>query len=46
MNIEMEDNQMSIQRLYWWDTTSAFEFLYYRETIFRQIRNDPISKYY
>ena len=47
--IELEDNQMSVQRLYYWedvDPGDEFEFLPYREYFLRKdIKNDPIIKY-
>jgi hypothetical protein len=48
-NIELEDNQMSTQRLYYWndvDPGDEFEFLPYREIFIRKlIQNDPIVKF-
>ena len=47
--VELEDNQMSTQRLYYWDDVDPgdeFEFLPYREYFIRKnIQNDPIIKY-
>lgn len=47
-SIELEDNQMSAQRLYYWgdDEEEGFEFLPYREYFIRpHVRNDPIVKF-
>lgn len=48
-SIELEDNQIGIQRLYYWedvDPGDEFEFLPYREIFIRKhISNDPIVKF-
>lgn len=48
-SVELEDNQMSTQRLYYWtdvDPGDEFEFLPYREYWTRKhIQNDPVMKF-
>lgn len=43
----MEDNQLSYQRLYYWEETKKLEFVSYRDIHSRDhiVKDDPIVKY-
>eukprot|EP00347_Sterkiella_histriomuscorum_P016371 403353446 len=43
--IELPDNQMSVQILYYSETNKCFEFLYLRETQVGQLSNDRIKEF-
>lgn len=49
VQIELEDNQMKTERLYFWDDQTPdkqFEWIAYRENFLRpHVRNDPIVSY-